>query len=66
MQIKAWVRVADRFGGIQTRENVMPVKNLIILGIVCGGMLAFGAVTLWLTTESGRARKEEQRMAAAE
>ncbi len=44
----------------------MPVENLIILGIVCGGMLAFGAVTLWLTTESGRARKSEQHMVAAE
>jgi len=44
----------------------MPVENLIILGIVVGGMLAFGAVTLWLTTESGRARKVERHMAAAE
>lgn len=66
MQIKARRPVADRFGVIQTRENVMPVENLIILGIVVGGMLAFGAVTLWLTTESGRARKAERHMAAAE
>ena len=44
----------------------MPVENLIVLGIVIGGMAVFGAVTLWLTTESGRARKDEQYMTPAE
>ncbi len=44
----------------------MPVENLIVLGIVVTGMVVFGAVTLWLTTESGRARKAERQMMAAE
>jgi hypothetical protein len=44
----------------------MPVENLIILGIVVVGMAAFGAVTLWLTTESGRLRRNERHFVAAE
>jgi hypothetical protein len=44
----------------------MPMENLIVLGIVGAGMLAFAAVTLWLTTESGARRKRESQMSAAE
>ncbi|MEH6752875.1 MAG: hypothetical protein V7788_01755 [Alphaproteobacteria bacterium] len=44
----------------------MPLENLIVLGIVGAGMLAFAVVTFWLTTESGAERKRESRMIAAE
>lgn len=44
----------------------MPMENLIVLGIVGAGMLAFAVVTLWLTTESGAQRKRERHMTAAE
>ena len=44
----------------------MPVENLIVLGIVVVGMAAFAGVTLWLTTESGRQRRNERHLAAAE
>jgi hypothetical protein len=50
----------------QTRRCVMPIENLIVLGIVGAGMLAFAAVTLWLTTESGAQRKRESHIAPAE
>jgi|OM-RGC.v1.036225056 hypothetical protein len=48
------------------RRIVMPLENLIVLGIVGAGMLAFAVVTFWLTTESGAERKRESRMIAAE
>ena len=44
----------------------MPIENMIVLGIVGAGMLAFAAVTLWLTTESGAQRKRENHMSPAE
>ena len=44
----------------------MPIENLIVLGIVGAGMLAFAGVTFWLITESGAQRKRERQMAAAE
>lgn len=44
----------------------MPMENLIVLAIVAVGMVTFAAVTGWLTTESGRARKRERDIVAAE
>lgn len=44
----------------------MPLENMIVLGIVSAGMIAFAAVTFWLTTESGSRRKHERDIVAAE
>jgi len=43
----------------------MPLENIIVLGIVAAGMLAFSVVAGWLTWESGKQRKIEQHQAAA-
>jgi len=50
----------------QPRRCVMPIENLIVLGIVVAAMVGFIAVTFWLTTESGAQRKRENHMIAAE
>lgn len=44
----------------------MPLENLIVLGIVGAGMIAFAVVAAWLTTESGTRRKHERDIVAAE
>ena len=44
----------------------MPVENIIVLGIVVAGMLAFVIVAGWLTCESGRCRRQERHGAPAE
>ncbi len=47
-------------------ETCYALENMIVLGIVGAGMIAFAAVTFWLTTESGARRKQERDIVAAE
>jgi len=54
-----------QFGENSIRSFVMPLENIIILGIVFVSMLAFSVVTGWLTWESGKQRKIERDQAAA-
>ncbi|MBT6534595.1 MAG: hypothetical protein HOK98_00300 [Rhodospirillaceae bacterium] len=55
-----------QIGENSSRSFVVPVENIIILGIVVVSNLAFCAVAGWLTWESGKQRKIERHQAAAE
>ncbi len=44
----------------------MPVENMIVLGIVVAGMVAFSVVAFWLSAESGRRNRNEHHGTPAE
>jgi hypothetical protein len=48
------------------RRLDMPVENMIVLGIVVAGMVAFSVVAFWLSAESGRRNRNEHHGTPAE